>query len=230
MDDQDLSRLIQTHATRHQASGRLRAELRARIALETAARRPGSAVRTGFPVWLRLRQVLPAVHWRSALAGGAAGALATWLLILPAARLALDQGQDMAAVLGEQHVHALGPGPLIQVASSDRHTVKPWFQGRLDYAPTVLDLAVDGFPLLGGRVESVNGHATAVLVYEHHRHLVDLYLWPDTHDSGETRTQWRGFKLARWSDGGMQYWAVSDMDATELAHFGAAWRIRRLRP
>ena len=111
-----------------------------------------------------------------------------------------------------------------KVSSSDRHTVKPWFQGRLDYAPPVPDLSAKGFPLLGGRVEHVAGMAVAALAYVRNQHIINVFVWPADHDQAPQVALRKGFNLQHWSDGGMQVWVVSDVEAGEVEHFSVAWR------
>ena len=123
-------------------------------------------------------------------------------------------------------MRALGGGPLIEVASSDRHTVKPWFQGRLDYAPPVPDLAAEGFPLVGGRVQGLRGRNVAALVYGRDLHRLNVYVWPADRVQPLQTSVLKGFHLAQWSDGAMQVWVVSDVEAGEVARFAAAWRAR----
>jgi anti-sigma factor RsiW len=130
------------------------------------------------------------------------------------------------AELVADHVRALRAGPLAEVMSSDRHTVKPWFQGRLDYAPPVFDLAGEGYPLVGGRIEQVRGAAVATLAYTHNRHVVDLFVWPSADQRAPQRLLQRGFNVVHWADGSMQYWAVSDMDREEIESFTRLWRQR----
>jgi anti-sigma factor (TIGR02949 family) len=112
----------------------------------------------------------------------------------------------------------------VDVASTDRHTVKPWFAGRIDYSPPVQDLTSAGFPLEGGRLDVVNNRKVAVLVYRHNQHRVALSLWPAT-ESGDTApkvTSYNGFSLAQWRHGGFEMHAVSDVAASEMADFAAA--------
>lgn len=231
MDDERLSTLIRNHASRHQAGSRLRAEVRARIALEAAAS-PTDSDEAGMAApaqvwWQSILLRLRGGGLNNAMAGFAAG-IAMTLLVLPHIPLpAPHPSGALEAELVADHVRSLRDGPLIAVASSDRHTVKPWFQGKLDYAPPVLDLAGDGFPLLGARVEGLRGQPTAVLVFEHHKHVLNVFVWPAGEIAAEARLQRRGFNIVHWSDGSMQYWAVSDMDAGEIEHFGAAWRTAR---
>jgi anti-sigma factor (TIGR02949 family) len=109
----------------------------------------------------------------------------------------------------------------VDVASSDRHTVKPWFAGRIDYSPPVHDLSADGFPLLGGRLDVYDGRKVAVLVYGHNKHKMALTLWPADSDNGTPAdvTQHDGFSMARWRHGGFELRAVSDIDPAEMASF-----------
>jgi anti-sigma factor RsiW len=224
MQDDDLSALLRQHASRHPADERLRAAVRTQIALQGAAaepqRRPGWA-----PRWAGLRRWLQHLHPGAAAAAGLAlGVTLTLLALLggPPFTAATGLPDELVA----SHVRALQVGPLFEVASSDRHRVKPWFQGRIDYAPPVIDheLREQGFALLGGRVQALQGRATAVLAYEVRLHKIDLFVWPAERGAAPERLQRRGFNLVHWSDGAMQFWAVSDVDAAELERFGAAWR------
>jgi anti-sigma factor (TIGR02949 family) len=109
----------------------------------------------------------------------------------------------------------------VDVVSSDRHTVKPWFAGRIDYSPPVHDLAADGFPLLGGRLDVYDGRKVAVLVYGHNKHKVALTLWPAASGNGTPAdvTLHDGFSMARWRHGGFELRAVSDIEEGEMASF-----------
>ena len=112
----------------------------------------------------------------------------------------------------------------VDVASSDRHTVKPWFAGRIDYAPPVHDLTQEGFPLLGGRLDFVDGRKVAVLVYRHNQHRVALTLWPSA-SSGNAAPQVGqrdGFALAEWRHAGFEMRAVADLTPAEMKSFAAA--------
>lgn len=222
MNDDDLTRLLLQHASRHPAGEGLRARVRTQMTLQAAAQETAPA-RPGWRERLaRLTRIPPLF---AGAAGLALGVALTLVAVLIAPRLMPD-GQ-LPDELVAAHVRALQVGPLYEVASSDRHTVKPWFQGRLDYAPTVLDapLREQGFALLGGRVQAVQGRPTAVLAFQVRLHKIDLYEWPAERGSAPERLQRRGFNLVRWSDGSMQFWAVSDMDGAELEHFATAWRM-----
>ena len=122
------------------------------------------------------------------------------------------------------HVRALLSGHEIDVVSTDRHTVKPWFDGRLDYAPPVADLAAQGFPLVGGRLDFVGGRRVAVLAYRFRQHPIDVYVFPRAAADRAPRLDAtpQGYVLARWQRGGMAYWAITDASADVLAQFARA--------
>ena len=124
------------------------------------------------------------------------------------------------------HIRALQPGHLSDVASTDQHTVKPWFDGRLGYAPPVKDLKAEGFPLAGGRLDYLAGRPVAALVYQRSQHVVELFAWPDGGhlDHGPAASSRSGYNFLRWSQDGMAFWAVSDLNAQELADFVRLWR------
>jgi anti-sigma factor RsiW len=127
---------------------------------------------------------------------------------------------SLADALVSAHVRALMKGPLVEVPSSDRHTVKPWFAGRVDFAPKVKDLAAQGFPLAGGRVDGVSGRPAAVLAYRHGPHEIDVFVWVAAAPSPAVTTGMaRGYHVARWTEGDLGYAAVSDMDEDELLAF-----------
>jgi anti-sigma factor RsiW len=121
------------------------------------------------------------------------------------------------------HVRSLLSGHPLDVASTDQHTVKPWFNGRLDYAPPVVDLAPQGFPLAGGRVDYVGQRRVAVLTYQVRRHPIDLYVFPGADGARVPATRAEaGYALARWQAGGMTYWAITDAAAADLQAFRQA--------
>ncbi len=119
------------------------------------------------------------------------------------------------------HVRALAAGPLTQVASSDHHTVKPWFAGKLDFSPSVPELSAEGFPLEGGRVDRVAGRPAAVLVYRRGNHVIGLFetVSAGGRAAGVSLSGLRGYHVARWSAGDLDFAAVSDMDGKELLAF-----------
>lgn len=140
--------------------------------------------------------------------------------------LAAPSDQDrLAEELVAGHVRSLQVDHLADVASSDQHTVKPWFNGKIDFAPPVVDLAAQGFRLEGGRLDYVGGHSAAVLVYRHGAHPINVYIWPAAGAAQAPRQRdEQGYHLVQWRAEGMQFWAISDLSREEMAHLVAALR------
>ncbi|HVD60418.1 MAG TPA: hypothetical protein VNC11_06060 [Gemmatimonadaceae bacterium] len=128
-------------------------------------------------------------------------------------------GDALVAELVDNHVRSLIGDHLTDVQSTDQHTVKPWFAGKTDFAPRVVDLASQGFPLLGGRVDYVRGHTTAALVYGRRKHIVNLFIWPEGADAQVTARSFHGYSLLHWVSSGLSQWAVTDAAPGELATF-----------
>ena len=214
-DDNEISEFIRRHATRYQASDALRASVRTQIALADAGR--GKKPRA----WSFLSN-FQAIAWKPVIAGFAIGMMSA-LSIGPIMQ-ALDSTDAIETELVADHVRSLKAVSLVEVASSDRHTVKPWFQGRLDYAPTVIDLTNSGFPLIGGRLECLHGDAIAALVYKRNQHVINLFVWPAKTEQPVRRDLRKGFNVLHWADSSMQYWLVSDLEHIELERLAQAWR------
>ena len=148
---------------------------------------------------------------------GAVLASTAWLA-LPALT-AGTAAQDLPARLVNLHTRASLSHREIAVASSDRHTVKPWLSARLDYSPPVVDAAGAGFALLGARLERLDGHDMAVLVYQHRQHRIDVMVRPEAHAALGLAATVRGFNVVSASGADMQWLAVSDLNSAELADF-----------
>jgi len=150
------------------------------------------------------------------------GSGATYLALGPQA----GSGDRIATQIADDHLRALMAAQPFEVASSDRHTVKPWFNGKIPQAPRVVDLAAQGFPLAGGRIDVIGGEAVPALVYRHRQHLISVSAVPaGAADAAQiSRRTVRGYNVVGWRDGNTSYWAVSDLGAGELEGFVQAFR------
>jgi anti-sigma factor RsiW len=129
--------------------------------------------------------------------------------------------QFLATQLIASHVRSLMANHLTDVASSDQHTVKPWLDEKLDFAPAVVDLSQKGFPLIGGRLDYLDNRPVAALIYQRRKHFINLFVWPagsDTTRSTKAMTR-QGYQLLHWVDPDFNYWAVSDINEKELQEF-----------
>jgi anti-sigma factor RsiW len=144
--------------------------------------------------------------------------------VMGTAVLGWRAGEDVVAQAVATHTRATLDHRLIEVASSDRHTVKPWLSERLDYSPPVRDLVDEGFPLLGGRLDYLHRRPVAVVVYGRRQHMINAYSWPaDAGDEAVSPVESRhGYNLVHWRRGGVEHWVVSDLNAGELMQFVGA--------
>lgn len=170
-------------------------------------------------------EVAPRVARRSApwLAGGALAAIAASLIFLVFTPMF---AADIDREIVEGHVRSLQVQHLVDITTSDRHVVKPWFNGKLDFAPPVVDLAADGFPLVGGRLDYLDRRTVAALVFRRRAHFINLYIWPGEGPRGGVTRREDGYSLIHWGASGLQFWAVSDVDPRELARFQALFIAR----
>jgi anti-sigma factor RsiW len=205
------------HDARVALGAAIRAEippLRAPEALRTRLRASLSAA-AGSP---RRRFALPPLGSRWL-------ALAASLVLVAGGSWQLASSRAAGKALSEQvltsHVRSLMPGHLTDVISSDQHTVKPWFNGKLDFSPSVYDFAGQGFPLIGGRLDYLSGRPVAALVYGRRQHLINVFLWPVSRGAtgGPGLTIQQGYHLLHWSTADYTYWAVSDLGMAELREF-----------
>jgi len=134
--------------------------------------------------------------------------------------------QLIASAVLAGHIRSLQPGHLIDVPSSDQHTVKPWFQGKLDFSPPVPDLSQQGFNLVGGRLDYVDGKPVAVLVYQRRMHNINVFLWPNhgAADDAIKEEDAQGYQILHWNGAETTYWLVSDLNKAELLEFARALR------
>jgi anti-sigma factor RsiW len=196
-----IKKLVASDDVRHQAP----ASLHKRIAAlpELAAKAANS---NRLPSWLA-----------PGLGGALAASLAMITLVQPQAQSAIDQQ------IVSSHVRSLQPGHLTDVQTTNQHIVKPWFNGKIDFAPPVPELGVQGFPLAGGRLDSIDGRTVAAIVYRRRLHTVNLFIWP-AKPAAARRALEDGFALAEWSDDGLRFAAVSDISPDELQQFETIYR------
>jgi anti-sigma factor RsiW len=130
-------------------------------------------------------------------------------------------GDLTARELVDNHLRSLTPNHLTDVLSSNQHTVKPWFDGRINFTPTVEDFAADGFPLIGGRIDYLDNHPVAAIVYRCRQHVINLFVWPapQSTDTPAQRETLAGYNVIHWTKSGMAYWAVSSLGSDQLAQF-----------
>ena len=152
--------------------------------------------------------------------GSAASAIAATGLV--AIILRNDDAQRIESEIVSAHLRSLQAGHLTDVLSTDQHTVKPWFNGKLDVSPPVVDLTAQGFMLIGGRLDYVDARAIAAIVYRRRAHVINLFVsqTASTERQSAKMETIQGFNIRRWSDRGLNYWAVSDLAKDELAEFG----------
>ncbi len=152
-------------------------------------------------------------------AAGAIGALAASLALF----MLMPPGQSLEGQLVDAQARSLEAQHLVDVETSDRHTVKPWFNGKIDFAPPVVDLAPQGYPLVGGRLDRVDGRRVAALVFHRRAHTINLFIWPGDAPAEARAERKEGYSLVRWGRGGLVFWAVSDVDPADLVGFQKAF-------
>ena len=207
---QALSRAIKTRATYHGAPPTLVDNLRTQLGTAapsvTAAPQRRVPYRTGM---------------LAALSVLAAAVVVVFSVVLVAPRM--DVTPQLVDEVVADHVRSLLAAHLLDVVSTDQHTVKPWFAGRLDFSPPVASFAAQGFPLVGGRLDVLGGRAVAALIYQRRKHHINVFIWPASDRSlhGEQQLTRHGFHLIHFVNSAMNYWIISDLDQTELQQFAA---------
>lgn len=162
-------------------------------------------------------------RWASGAIAGALAASLTLMVAMP--QMTHTDTEDQ---LVQSHIRSLLIGHVVDVRTSNRHVVKPWFNGKVDFAPPVPELAGDGFPLVGGRLDYIDDHEVAALVYRRRLHYINLFVRPAKTLSLPiaVSTRQEGYSLIRWTAGGLEYWAVSDVDPVDLTLFHRAYMAR----
>jgi anti-sigma factor RsiW len=191
---------VTAHAPYHSAAATLRATIERRAATQFGlVERPQSS-----PWW--------SARWLML-----AAACAVLALVIVRFPIGPGPARDLSREIVDAHVRSLLATHLFDVPSSDQHTVKPWFAGKLDYAPEVRDLSSVGFALTGGRLDYVHGRTVAALVYRRRQHTINVFVWPAHESDRAPRLEERdGYHVISWVRGGMTWWAVSDLNAAEL--------------
>jgi anti-sigma factor RsiW len=167
--------------------------------------------------------MLPPWRWAAVPVAATVAAALSWSVATHQA----PSGENVVlAELVSGHVRSLMADHLVDVATSDQHTVKPWFNGKVDFAPPVIDFTASGFPLVGGRVDYIAGRPVAVVVYKRRQHVVNVFIWPSGNDAGQgLRTlASEGYHALRWTRSGLTFWAVSDVNAADLETLAGLFR------
>jgi len=203
------SRTLKEGLVRHRAPDVLKARIRSALAQPDAFDRPVPLARFS---WVRVA------------AAGLMIAAASSALTYGVVRRPFAQRTAASDVLSS-HIRSLMPGHLVDIASTDQHNVKPWFNGRLDLSPSVPRLDSIGFPLLGGRVDYVAGRSVAAVVYGRRQHVINVFSWPasDATSLAPSASTEKGYHVVHWRNEGMEMWAVSDLNVGELQQFVAAF-------
>jgi anti-sigma factor RsiW len=201
----------------------VRTALRERLPRETPSPELRTRIERAVGIRPAFRPSLFQPNWGTLAASIAATAIVASLITSHV--VAPPPHREAGAVLSS-HVRALMAPQPTDVASSERHTVKPWFNGRLVQAPRVVNLESGGFPLAGGRVDVIDGHPAPTLVYKRRQHVISLIAIaaPDRGDTSPSRDSSAGYNIVRWADHGVVYWAISDLNAQELDEFARLFR------
>src|SRR6266550_1067762 len=220
-----LADAISRGAPYYKAATELRRRIQSSLREEIAERPARNVARDAKPLFPRrqpeLRTILFGAPW-SWLGLAAAIIFAAIIALTLMPRLQRPEAdQFLATQLIASHVRSLMANHLTDVASSDQHTVKPWLDAKLDFAPSVVDLSQQGFPLIGGRLDYLDNRPVAALVYQRRKHFINLFVWPAAPDATRTPKiiKRQGYQLLHWVDSDFDYWAVSDVNVNDLQTF-----------
>ena len=207
---------LKDDAFRFEAPAELKEKIRRALPAATISRSNGYQSRRGAWVQRSVRFAVP-------LAMGAVLAL-----IIAPRTITPAINQQLAGEVVDSHVRSLMATHLMDVASTDQHTVKPWFNGKLDFSPPVNDFVKDGFPLVGGRLDYIEGRPVAALVYQHGKHVINVFMWPTTGTatSAERIETEHGYNVEQLTVAGMNCWVVSDLNQLELDKFAGLIRAK----
>ncbi|MGH9714944.1 MAG: anti-sigma factor family protein [Candidatus Acidiferrales bacterium] len=155
-------------------------------------------------------------NWLAVAAAIVVALVMTWRM-LPS-MMGRSHTDFLAQEVVASHIRSLQPGHLLDVESTDQHTVKPWFNGKIDFSPPVNDFTEQGFPLVGGRLDYIDHRPAAALVYQRHKHFINVYVWPEEQqkEAAARLESYEGYNIAFWERGGMYFCAVSDLNSGEL--------------
>ena len=221
-----------------QACAACRAQFDAERALRGAVTRSASYFRAPASLEARIKAALPPTStahasvpprrfWQLPIAVGALGTIFAIAATIGLYTTLPGVDERIEDEIVSSHVRSLLVDHAVDVASSDQHTVKPWFSGKIDFSPPVRDFAVEGFPLVGGRLDYVDHHPVAALVYKRAQHTINVFALPapeGTRDAAPRARSTHGFHTERWTRDGMTFWAVSDVGAEDLSRLVALLR------
>lgn len=216
-EDEEISALVRSKASYYEAPEELRTDISRALKSENRAEAPP-------------RFAVAWQNWWGMSASFAMGLLLAVVGMFTYGQFA--QQNRLEGQLVDSHIRSMMVAHLSDVASTDQHTVKPWFDGKLDYAPPVRDLAGEGFPLIGGRLDYFNGRPVAALIYRRHLHVINVFVWPVQSNLpfASISTSTRGFNLKSWQSEGMEFWAVSDVSVDDLQAFSQMLRANEKPP
>jgi anti-sigma factor RsiW len=212
-----IRRCLQSPELRYRPAPDLQGRIHRALLSEIRADNPSSSPAIDWPSWLRLP------NWLLPAATGAAAVLIFWAgfaVLSSQISSTGESGSGLAEQLVSNHLRSLVGNHLMDVVSTDQHTVKPWFAGRLSFSPPVFDFSDQGFKLIGGRLDYLGKNEIAAIVYQHRQHYINLFAWPS--QAGQTQeiaTQKEGYNLYGWTAQGLTLWAVTDAEPETLKSF-----------